>query len=189
MKKIIICLLVSLFLVTGCGNKKQVEPDLTQIRNISDLATVKAYYHNVAKVNKDAGVGITHIGEVDRKYWIEYTGVVKIGIKMADISMEVKDNEVIIKLPKPVILSHNYENYNDKSIYKNDDGFINQNKITGEDINAAIKEADEAMLKEVSNNTSLFNRAEDGAKKLITNYINEIGELSGKEYNITFSSK
>lgn len=189
MKKIHVLLLIifSIFLITGCDKKtSNLEPDLSQIRNISDLATVKAYYHNVAKVEKEKGSGITHIGEKNRKYWIEYTGVVKIGVKMSEITTEVKGNKVIIKMPKAVVLSHNYEDYNDKSIYKNDDSNFNSNKITNEEVNKAITKADNQMLVNVKANKGLFNQAEDNAKKLIKNYIEKIGELSNTNYEVQF---
>lgn len=189
MKKIHVLLLIifSVFLITGCNKKtSNLEPDLSQIRNISDLATVKAYYHNVAKVEKEKGSGITHIGEKNRKYWIEYTGVVKIGVKMSEITTEVKGNKVIVKMPKAVVLSHNYEDYNDKSIYKNDDSNFNSNKITNEEVNEAITKADNQMLVNVKANKGLFNQAEDNAKKLIKNYIEKIGELSNTNYEVQF---
>lgn len=183
---IIILLLIIPLMVTGCKNKKSdIEPSLSQVRNISDLATVKAYYHNVAKVEKKKGQGITHWFEVDRRYWIEYTGVVKIGIKMSEISIDVNENVVTVKMPKAEILSHHCENYNDDSIFKNEDGF-NENKITDKEINSAIKDADEKMLDKVKNNKSLFNRAEDGAEKLIKNYITQVGKISGKDYEVKF---
>lgn len=185
-KNIVILIVLLLLVITGCGKKNaDVKPSLSQVRNISDLATVKAYYHNVAKVEKKKGQGLTHLFEVDRKYWIEYTGVVKIGIKMSSITIDEKDNVVTINMPRAEILSHHCENYNDDSIYKNEDGF-NENKIEDSEINEAIKKADEDMLEKVKNNQSLFNRAEDGAEKLIQNYIEQVGKISGKKYEVKF---
>ena len=185
-KNIVILIVLLLLVIAGCGKKNaDVKPSLSQVRNISDLATVKAYYHNVAKVEKKKGQGLTHLFEVDRKYWIEYTGVVKIGIKMSSITIDEKDNVVTINMPRAEILSHHCENYNDDSIYKNEDGF-NENKIEDSEINEAIKKADEEMLEKVKNNQSLFNRAEDGAEKLIQNYIEQVGKISGKKYEVKF---
>lgn len=185
-KNIVILIVLLLLVITGCGKKNaDVKPSLSQVRNISDLATVKAYYHNVAKVEKKKGQGLTHLFEVDRKYWIEYTGVVKIGIKMSSITIDEKENVVTINMPRAEILSHHCENYNDDSIYKNEDGF-NENKIEDSEINEAIKKADEEMLEKVKNNQSLFNRAEDGAEKLIQNYIEQVGKISGKKYEVKF---
>lgn len=185
-KNIVILIVLLLLVIAGCGKKNaDVKPSLSQVRNISDLATVKAYYHNVAKVEKKKGQGLTHLFEVDRKYWIEYTGVVKIGIKMSSITIDEKDNVVTINMPRAEILSHHCENYNDDSIYKNEDGF-NENKIEDSEVNEAIKKADEEMLEKVKSNQSLFNRAEDGAEKLIQNYIEQVGKISGKKYEVKF---
>ena len=98
---IMILCVMSLFLV-ACTNKNDktkvkmeetqemetaavLEPDLAQIRSICDLATLECYYHNVAKSTKEKGSGLAHLGEKERKFWIEYTGVVKIGIEMSDV--------------------------------------------------------------------------------------------------------
>ena len=86
MKKIILILLcvVILFSFVGCSEKDKYvgEPDITRIRTICNLATLECYYHNVAKSTKTAGSSITDWFEKDREFWIEYTGVAKIGIDM-----------------------------------------------------------------------------------------------------------
>ncbi len=66
------------------------EPALSQVRSICELATLECYYHNVAKSTKTKGTGLAHVGEKERKFWIEYTGVARIGIDMSDVNM--KDN-------------------------------------------------------------------------------------------------
>ena len=110
----ILCVM-SLFLV-ACTNKNDktkvkmeetqemetaavLEPDLAQIRSICDLATLECYYHNVAKSTKEKGSGLAHLGEKERKFWIEYTGVVKIGIEMSDVKMDVNGTSVQITIP------------------------------------------------------------------------------------------
>ena len=114
----ILCVM-SLFLV-ACTNKNDktkvkmeetqemetaavLEPDLAQIRSICDLATLECYYHNVAKSTKEKGSGLAHLGEKERKFWIEYTGVVKIGIEMSDVKMDVNGTSVQITIPRAKI--------------------------------------------------------------------------------------
>ena len=55
--------------------KVEGKPELSQVRAICDLATLKTYYHNVAKIKKDKG----WILQKDRELWIEYTGMTTIG--------------------------------------------------------------------------------------------------------------
>ena len=58
------------------------------------------------------------------------------------------------------------------------------NKVR-EDIGQVYKGKKE-MLEKVKSNQSLFNRAEDGAEKLIQNYIEQVGKISGKKYEVKF---
>jgi len=188
MKKIKILFVIFLFILVGCSNKKDSVPSLVQIRKISNLATLECYYHNVAKSVQKKGSGILNIGEKDRKYWLEYTGVVRIGIDMSLVKMEIKNNEIVISLPKAKVLSSNVlkDDYDKTSIYTSDDSWFNKNKITAESQKKAITDAQNQMLEEVNKNTSLFAQAEERAEELIKNYIVQLGEISGIEYQVKF---
>ena len=164
------------------------EPELIQIRNICKLATIKCCYNNVAKSVKSAGTGILHLGEKERTFWIEYSGEAEIGIDMSEVKMNVIDNEVTITMPEAQILSItvNPESYTDDSYVISTDG-INKNPILPEEQAAAIKSAQDDMKESVLNNKSLLISAQDRAKQLIENYINQIGEISDTTYNITWN--
>ena len=191
MKKIKILLVIFLFILTGCSSSKSSVPTLVQVRKISNLATLECYYHNVAKSIKKKGDGILNIGEKDRKYWLEYTGVVRIGIDMALVKMEIKNDEVVITMPKAKVLSVNVspKDYNKDSIYTSDDSWFNKNKITAENQKKAIADAQSEMLKEVEKNNGLFAQAEERAEGLIKNYIIQLGEISDIEYKVKFVYK
>ena len=96
MKKRVTLLIINMLMITGictaCSEKKQAvnEPDIAQVRNICNLATLECYYHNVAKSVKEAGSGLWHIGEKDRTFWIEYTGTARLGIDMSKVSMKIE---------------------------------------------------------------------------------------------------
>ncbi len=192
MKRKIAIFLISIMTMCtlcSCGQEKvEAQPDVLQIRNICELATLECYYHNVAKSTKTKGTGITAIGEKDREFWTEYTGVVKIGIDMSEVAMEVKDTEVKITLPAARLLeSHVDEStYNAESCIFSEDGFINKNKITAEDQRAAITNAQLEMENQVINDKSLLLNAQNRAQTLIENYINQLGEMVGVEYTITW---
>ena len=55
MKRRVALIIISVVMImstcTACSEKKQAvsEPDITQVRNICNLATLECYYHNVAK--------------------------------------------------------------------------------------------------------------------------------------------
>lgn len=181
-------LFMTMFCMTGCI-KKNVEPNLDQLREISDWITLEAEYHNVAKVEKDAGSGIFHLGEVDRKLWVEYVGIIKVGVEADKIDMTIKDNKVRIDMPKPSILFINYKDYNSDSYYVSKDSWFNKNKLNYKDMNDAMEEADKKMLDEVNKNHKLFDEAQNNLEVLMTNYINKIGDMNGKKYEIEFIYK
>lgn len=47
-----------------------IKPDLMQIKNTCDLATLKCCYNNVAKRTKAPGTGLAYFEK--RVFWIEY---------------------------------------------------------------------------------------------------------------------
>ena len=194
MKKRIIALALMLSLLIGCmtacaGNSQSIEekPDITTIRSICEMATLECYYHNVAKSDKTASRGITHVGEKDRKFWVEYDGVVKLGIDMSKVKMTVENRDITITIPKAKVLSVtiNEDSYNKDSFIAAKDG-INSNKITAEDATKAVKEANEEMKETAQENTALLANAQHRAKDLIENYVQQIGKATGVEYKINW---
>ncbi len=193
MKKITLLLAGIIFmgLLTSCSRQtdegKVMKPELTQIRSICNLATMECYYHNVAKSIKTPGEGIAHWGERERKFWIEYTGVAKIGIDMSKVTMEIDGVNIMISIPNAELMGINVEEstLNEESYIASVDG-LNRNKITAEDQTIAIDNAQKEMEKSVKNNSALLLNAQNRAKDLIENYINQIGEISGIDYRINW---
>lgn len=187
MKRIIIVMLLAIIMsvIPGCNinGVSSKKPDLSQIRSICNLATLECYYHNVAKTKKEAGSGISHIGETDRTFWIEYTGIAKIGIDMSKVNMQIDGDTVSIFIPNAKLLSIDISEDNMNYI-SNDDSWFNKNKITAEDQISAINDAQSNMAESVKNNSALLLSAQSRAKDLIENYIIKLNELSKTEYKI-----
>lgn len=192
MKKFALVLVTVLFagMISACSehdNESAIrEPDIVQIRSICNLATLECCYHNVAKSVKSAGDGITHVGEKERKFWIEYTGTARIGIDLSKVTMRIDGENVMITIPEAELLSSSIKEneLNEDSYILSEDGFFNKNKITADDQTAAIKDAQETMEESIRNNSALLLSAQNRAKDLIENYINQLGKISGVEYNI-----
>lgn len=159
------------------------EPDISQIRSICDLATLECYYHNVAVSTKEKGTGLLHIGEKERSFWIEYSGVAKLGINMSKVTMEKNGNEIIITIPKAELLELSDYSFTEDSYISSEDG-LNKNPITAENQIDAIAAAQEDIREAFSNDDSMLMRAQDRAKKLIENYINQLGAISETDYQI-----
>ncbi len=166
---------------------KSTEPDIMQVRSICKLATVECYYHNVAKSEKPAGTGIWHFGEKDRQFWIEYTGTVKLGIDMSKVQMKVNGTDVTVTIPEAEVQQVNVDDdsYNSDSYIFSEDG-INKNEITAEDATGAVENARNEMIKTAEENTALLVNAQERAKKMIENYIMQLGETTGTDYQITW---
>ena len=186
MKKITILLVGVIFLsvLCSCSNKNS-EPDILEIRSICELATLECYYNNVAISEKEKGEGFTHLFEKEREFWIEYKGKAKIGIDMSQVKMDIKDENVTITIPPAKLLD--MDKVADSYSYTSSkDGVINKNKITAEDQMKAVDKAQKEMEKQVNNNSKLLLTAQNRAKELIKNYIENMGEIAGKEYKITW---
>ena len=188
MKKILMGLMIMTlsFAICGCGSEKiDVEPETTQIRSICKLATLECYYHNVAKATKAKGTGLLHTGEKDRKFWVEYDGIVSIGIDMEKVKMEVDGSTVTITIPHAEVLGVKVDekSYNKDSILEDADA-INSNKITAQDVTSAVQDSINYMKESAGNNSSLLANAEDRAIKLIENYVRQIGALNGTDYKV-----
>ncbi len=189
MKKIYIILILFVLCLTGCkkDNIENLEKNLSKIELTGNLITLETYYHNVAEVTKKAGSGITHWFEKDRKLWIEYTGVAKIGIDMSKVRIETKGNQITVFIPKAKIIGNPdvfEEKFNEKSFIDSEDGLINKNKITVEDSAKAMKVAQDTMKENVENDSQLLNTAQKRARNLIEEYINQFSGISSTLYSI-----
>ena len=190
LKKFVVLCLAVIMLFTACGKKGEEvtkELSITQMQTICELATLKCYYHNVAKSEKSAGTGIWHLGEKDRQFWIEYTGTVKLGIDMSKVQMKVDRTNVTVTIPEAEVQQGDVDDdsYNSDSYIFSEDG-INKNEITAEDATGAVENARNEMIKTAEKNTALLVNAQERAKKMIENYIMQLGETTGTEYQITW---
>lgn len=185
MKKIISILLICIITIglSSCG-KSTAELKKEDIHAICELATIKCYYNNVAKIEKEKD----NIFQKERKMWIEYEGVASIGIDMSEIKTKIVGKTVTITMPKAKVLSIgiNKETLNQKSYVYSSDGIIFKNKITTEEQEEGIKKGQETMQKTIEGNTNLFVQAESRAKELIENYINKLGDIGGVVYTINW---
>lgn len=186
---IAIIAIVGIIIVFSSNSRKLDVPDLeeTELKNVFELSTIKAYYHNVAKGEKKADDGLTHIGEKDRIFWLEYTGYANIGINMDDVEIKIHNDKVKIKIPQPEVLDYGvYRDKNNKiEPITSDDGW-NKNLITQKDQDKAIANAQKQMVEKVKANKSLMNTALEKAKDSIEEHISSIGNVTGIDYEITW---
>ena len=182
-------MLVGMLLFTaGCEKKEQEQPKEelkeSQMQAVCELATLETYYHNTAK--------FTHAEKVlwwgtTTKLWIEYSGVVRVGVDISDVSMTVKDDLVRITMPEATVLSYKV----DESSLTEDSYLVGKEGLWASDVTAdmqkkAFSEAEEKMKETAENDKSLLLQARQRAETLLEEYVRNIGELQGKEYQVEF---
>lgn len=189
-KKLCVLLaLICLLAIPGCGTNHKVEkevlPELSQMQAICELATMKCYYHNVAKYYEEDASGILW-WEKDRNFWVEYAGIVTVGIDTSKVKLKVTGNKVTITMPKARVLDCKVDEATltaDSFIVASDSADVKAEHQT-----AALAEAQANMEQAASLDNELLANAEQRAQKLLSDYVKNIGDSFGKEYVIEWVS-
>lgn len=178
--------IVLMFSLSACNNqaKVEIEPKISQIKTICELAVVDCYYHNVAKFNEKDAEGMLW-WKKDKKFWIEYSGKVRIGVDLSLVSISVNGEKVKVTLPEAKVLSSTV----DSSSLTNDSYIVDVNsaKISAEDEVKAFEVAQRQLVEHASSDTTLLANARDRVQTLIEDYIKNIGDAVGVEYQIDWN--
>ncbi len=156
-------------------------------QKVCRFASVKAFYHNVGKSEADAkGLGKIFFNYGYKKFWIEYDGTVELTLNCEEIKISKNPltNTVYVQLPKEILVENPKVLGNTMSDGITDRGLFT--KITDEEKKAAKNQAKSTMVERAENDTDLKNYAMERSKSLIKNYIESIGKLNNKEYNVVF---
>lgn len=179
---VILITLLSINCLFGCGSQKQ-KPDFSSIKSVCELSTLKCYYHNVATYEKNDHGLLKVFGSGYKKIWIEYSGIVNLGIDInkVDISEPDTNNVITIKIPDAEVQSTSLdkstlsEPLTDKGVFT---------KITTEEKTEALSSAQQNMKETAQKDTSLLAQAKEHAKLILQGYINNLGEEFNEEYTI-----
>lgn len=187
MKKLM-CILISAVLtlsLAACSNTEpapvDMEPKTSQMKAICELAVMDCYYHNVAKYELKDAEGFLWWTK-DKNFWIEYSGVVTIGIDVSRVTVEVDGTKVTISIPAAEVLSYTV----DSNSLTEDSYIVAQDSaaIEAEDEIAAFSVAQADLEATASQDTALLASAQQQAQQLLEDYITNIGKATGKSYSI-----
>lgn len=191
MKKILISIMLLLMTLSmaACGEDKEentanMEPEVTQMQSICELSVMECYYHNVAKYFEEDATGKWFWAK-DKKFWIEYSGIVTIGVDASLVSMEVDGTTVTITIPEAEVLQCEVD---ESSLTP--DSFIVDSKsadITAEDQTYAFEQAQSDLWNTAANDTTLLKQAQDRTKQLLEDYVKNIGDAFGIKYTIKWT--
>lgn len=178
------CLLMAL--APGCSSEsaQRKSADFSGVKSVCELATLEAYYHNVAKADVEASgpfAGLLNTGH--KRLWIEYSGVVYLGIDVNQVSIGEPDEQgqVEVHIPDVQIL----DTYLDRSSIGDpvvETGFLTS--VTAEEKMAGIAAAQDDMRKTAEQDQSLYTQAYDKARRTIAGYVQNVGEAIGEEYTV-----
>ena len=168
--------------LVGCSNEKK-EADFSGINSVCELATLKCYYHNVAKAETEASGLFKWLGTGYKKIWTEYSGIVELGIDVNKVSISKPDADGVVKItiPDAEILDVDLDEES-MSEPLTDIGFMTE--ITKEEETAALAEAQDNMEETAQANGALLVQAKERAKNLIEGYVKNVGEQIGEEYTV-----
>lgn len=190
MKKII-AFALSILAVIGCtacsdgtnNSVKSTEPKISQMRSICELAVMDCYYHNVAKYTEEDASG-WWLWTKDKHFWIEYSGVVTLGVDISLVSMEIDGDNITITIPPASVQSCKV----DESTLTKDSYIVDKDSadITAEDEVLAFSEAQKKLEETAAADKTLLAEAQQRTQILLEDYIKNIGNTVGKEYKISW---
>lgn len=185
MKKSLICLLsVPMLLLNACGTPKpesDLTPRVSQMKAICELSVMECYYHNVAKFYEEDAETFLFWSK-DKEFWIEYGGIVKLGIDASDVAIEVDGDVVSITLPEATVLGCEVDQTTlGEDAYIVADGSA---KVTADDQTEAFAAAQKDMEETAAQDTTLLTMARQRVQQLLEEYIRYLSEASGQSYTI-----
>lgn len=182
------CILISAMLtlsLAACSNTEpapvDMEPKTSQMKAICELAVMDCYYHNVAKYELKDAEGFLWWTK-DKNFWIEYSGVVTLGVDVSRVTVEVDGTKVTISIPAAEVLSCTV----DSSSLTEDSYIVAKDSaaIEAEDEIEAFSVAQADLEATASQDTALLASAQQQAQQLLEDYITNIGKATGKSYSI-----
>ena len=169
--------------LTGCGKEIQTA-DFSGVTSVCELATLKCYYHNVAKAETEAsGIFAKWLKTGYKKIWTEYSGIIEYGIDISQVTVSEPDKNGVVTVTMPDAQVLNVDVDEDSlGTPLTDTGFLTS--VTTEEKTTTLAGAQEAMEQQAQENTEMLSQAKARAKTLIEEYIKNVGESIGEEYTV-----
>lgn len=177
---VVLVIVLAGFWAIGQGQKEPAEKvDFSDVEKICELATLRCYYHNVISEEKQPDglfrYGLFRYGY--KKYWMEYDGIVEVGINASDVQIQNEDTDGVVRIyvPDAQILNVDADesSMGDPIV---ETGLFT--KITSEEKADAYAKAQQAMRKNAESDENILSQAKNNAKKLLERYVIQVTELT-----------
>ena len=183
----VILILVAILIVIFPEFKKEdiSTVEFSAVDKICELSTLRCYYHDVAEYEKQPD-GLFQYGLFKygyKKFWIEYDGIVELGIDVDKVQVNQPDenNIVYVYVPDARIIDVNA----DKDTMS--DPIVETGKftsITTEEKTKAFSDAQKTMRENAEANNALLKQAKVNAMKLLEQYIVNVGRQMDQIYTV-----
>lgn len=179
--RIFLTVMICISCIACAKQSSNIEPEVSRMKSICELATMECYYHNVAKYNEKNASGMLW-WQKDRTFWMEYAGVVTIGIDASLLNIEVNGENVTITVPPAKVLGCKV----DEATLTNESFIVSKDsaKVEAKHQSEAFKSAKEKLENEARSNSALLATAQQRVQKLLEDYVENIGNSVGKIYKI-----
>lgn len=185
-RKLAALLWVPVLLLSSCGaptEKPVLQPDVSQMQAICELSVLECYYHNVAKFyDEDAEKFL--FWTKGKKFWVEYSGIVRLGVDVDQVSIDVNGDTVTVTLPEAKVLGCELD-----SDSLSEDSYIvadGSAKITADDQTKAFASAQEDMENTAAEDKAMLAMARNRTRQLLEEYIQNLSEAAGHPYTIVW---
>lgn len=164
---------------------KEINIDMlnSEIKDIGELATIEYLYTDAAKFEDAQKIFGQDIPFTTKSFIVKWDGIIKSGIKVDEIKVELNNNqkEIIVHIPKAEILSHEIDNESIETLDEKE-GLFNSIKI--DDVRELDAIGKESMEKRAVEN-GILEKAFENAKEIIYKLVNT-DLVKEQEYNIIF---
>lgn len=157
----------------------------SQIQDIGELATIEYLYTDAGKFEDPAELFGKEIpfSFTTKSFIVKWDGVIKAGVKVDEITIEVNDSnkEIVVHIPEAEILSHEIDSESIETLDEKN-GLFNSIKV--DDIREFDAISKEEMEQRAIEN-GLLDKAFENAKEIIYKFV-DTDLVEEMEYTITF---
>ena len=186
LKKLRFYIIMVFFLIIALSSCKKTEyiPDISEIRNISELAVLDCYYHTVARKTKPAEKNL----RTPKTIWYEFTVELKLGVDTSKIQMDINETTVSIVLPPIQLIGTPSIDIESINWVQSVDGVL-KTIITPEESIKLREDAKKSVVTKLyEEDPAIIKNAENRVKHILESYIIRMGELSGRKYTIEWKT-
>lgn len=184
------CIVIGINVFDSKKKEETIQPEFSAVNQICELATLKCYYHDVAEYEKqpDGFLPNLFFKYGYKKFWIEYDGIIEVGIDASNVKVNEPDANGLVKIyvPEAKILNVDADLDSMKKPVS-DTGIFTD--ITANEESEAFSKAQATMKDNAQNDTNILKQAHDNARELLKQYVIRVGEQTGQTFTVEWISE